>query len=164
MSPLASNIPLKRHLTGNRGILYEIIQEEPGIHQRELQRRTGIPRGTMSHHLNVLEALGYVDSQQVGIYRRFAQEGTSLEAYGEVAVYAQDAMNQEVMEIVSKQPGIMQKDVLEHLPQYARTTVQHRLSKLTDLGLLRKSHRQGTPAQYWTNDELEILQRGEGHG
>lgn len=47
------------------------VNRYPGLHLREIQRRVGSSVHLVEYHLNVLERLGLVASQEEGGYRRF---------------------------------------------------------------------------------------------
>lgn len=48
-----------------------LVNQYPGLHLRELQRRARTSAMLVEYHLNVLERLGLVTSQDDGGYRRF---------------------------------------------------------------------------------------------
>lgn len=43
--------------------IYQTILKNPGLHLRELQRRTGIATGMLTYHLDVLERTGLIRSE-----------------------------------------------------------------------------------------------------
>lgn len=51
--------------------ILNLVNEFPGLHLRELQRRAQTSAMLVEYHLNVLERLGLVISQEEGGYRRF---------------------------------------------------------------------------------------------
>lgn len=48
----------------SRRMLYALIRDEPGLHLRELERRSGIPLSTLRHHLRFLTEHKLVDTQE----------------------------------------------------------------------------------------------------
>ncbi len=58
-------------LLKNRQILYQIISEKPGIHLREIFRKTKISEGTIKYHLNYLQRKELVTSKSENGYKRF---------------------------------------------------------------------------------------------
>lgn len=56
--------------SANRKALMELIEVEPGIHFRELLRRTKVGIGTLHYHLAVLEREGFVESRRENRKRR----------------------------------------------------------------------------------------------
>ncbi len=55
----------------NRRVLIDAVRAHPGVHMRELQRRTGMPTGLLRFHLEVLERNGELSSQKDRYYRRY---------------------------------------------------------------------------------------------
>jgi predicted transcriptional regulator len=51
--------------------ILSLVNQYPGLHLRELQRRALTSAMLVEYHLNVLERLGLVTSQEEGGYRRF---------------------------------------------------------------------------------------------
>lgn len=51
--------------------ILNLVNQYPGLHLRELQRRAHTSAMLVEYHLNVLERLGLVTSQEEGGYRRF---------------------------------------------------------------------------------------------
>lgn len=43
--------------------IYQAILRNPGLHLRELQRRTGLATGMLTYHLDVLENSGFIRSE-----------------------------------------------------------------------------------------------------
>jgi predicted transcriptional regulator len=57
---------------GNRAkLLLEIVKLVPGIHLREVQRRTKLGLGDTVYQLGKLESLHLIDSEKIGGYRRY---------------------------------------------------------------------------------------------
>jgi DNA-binding transcriptional ArsR family regulator len=53
--------------------IYRYISENPGVHLREIQRKTNIPYGTLKHHLRYLEKHKLIKTKSlVGYYKRYA--------------------------------------------------------------------------------------------
>lgn len=60
-----------------RALLFRLVCEEPGIHQRELARRSGIGWGAFRGHLEYLIATGYLKRERRGRYTLVFPTGTS---------------------------------------------------------------------------------------
>ncbi len=62
-----------------RDVILDVIRSNPGIHFREIQRRTGAAVGQIEYHLYQLERLEKIHSREDGKIRRyFTSEGTGL--------------------------------------------------------------------------------------
>lgn len=57
--------------SGIRRIIYENIKKFPGIHFRELLRKSDIAVGQLSHHLAYLEKLGTIKEKKYNGFTRF---------------------------------------------------------------------------------------------
>ena len=51
--------------------IYEFIQNNSGLHMRDLSRKMNIPFTTLQYHLNYLEKKGYIISKDDGKYTRY---------------------------------------------------------------------------------------------
>lgn len=51
--------------------VFELIQREPGLHMRELERRSTVPLSTLRHHLAFLQEHGLVDAEEDRNVTRF---------------------------------------------------------------------------------------------
>jgi len=51
--------------------LLEVVNLLPGVHLREVQRRTGLGLGDTVYQLQKLESMGLIDSERHGGYRRY---------------------------------------------------------------------------------------------
>ena len=50
--------------------IYDFINNNPGLHFRELSRRMNIPRTTFRHHLRYLKKMGLINEKKEGKYKR----------------------------------------------------------------------------------------------
>ena len=62
--PLGTDVEMRRRILS-------LVNQYPGLHLRELQRRAQTSAMLVEYHLNVLERWGLVTSQEEGGYRRF---------------------------------------------------------------------------------------------
>ena len=51
--------------------LYRIIEKSPGLHFREIQRRSGIAVGSLQYHLEYLQKRGFLTIQKEGKFVRY---------------------------------------------------------------------------------------------
>lgn len=58
-----------------RSRIYAFIRDHPGIHFRELERQTGINRGTLSYHLEMLGQTGRILAVPCSGYTRYFENG-----------------------------------------------------------------------------------------
>ncbi len=60
---------IKEIKTKVRFRILDYLQHNPGVHFRKLAKQLNINRGTLYHHLRVLERFGIVKSEKVGKFR-----------------------------------------------------------------------------------------------
>jgi len=58
-----------------RNRIYMFIRDHPGIHFRELERQTGINRGTLAYHLEMLGQTGRILAMPCSGYTRYFENG-----------------------------------------------------------------------------------------
>lgn len=51
--------------------LYGVIEKSPGLHFREIQRRSGLAVGALQYHLDFLQKKGFVSFQKEGKFVRY---------------------------------------------------------------------------------------------
>jgi predicted transcriptional regulator len=51
--------------------LIKLIEQNPGIHQAKLERKSGLEHGVLNHYLDKLEKQGVIKSQKSDKYRRY---------------------------------------------------------------------------------------------
>ena len=54
-----------------RSNLYSLIRKSPGLHFRELQRRTNMATGQLTHHLDYLQKVSLINTRSDGEYLRY---------------------------------------------------------------------------------------------
>jgi len=66
--------------TSTREIIYEIIQQEPGIHFRGICRKIGKHIGVVQYHTCTLQKFGVIQGEKDGRYMRFYPSGNRFDA------------------------------------------------------------------------------------
>ncbi|MHB1709117.1 MAG: hypothetical protein ACYCT2_06565 [Thermoplasmataceae archaeon] len=77
--------------------LMETISENPGLHFRELQRRTGSAVGKLDYHLYQLERAGRIFSKKEGGNTRFFSNESGTVSEREIAYYLRIKFGKEVI-------------------------------------------------------------------
>ncbi len=113
----------------NRGALYQLIKENPGIHFSELRRRVGIAHGTAIWHLRALEAAEIVQATRVGAYTTYHATDRPLR----METYGLSPSDRLVLEIVRETPGIALRD-LARRGQRSLGTTSRAVNRLVALG------------------------------
>ncbi len=122
-----------------RRALAEYVKEHPGATFRELVRSVDIPAGTCRHHLSVLARSEVLTEHRHKSTVRFFENHGKFDQTWESVVMLREAELADLHGFVEENPGLMQKQILDHAMQtwqWSRSTTQHRLQRLVDGGLL----------------------------
>ena len=118
--------------------LYQLIESEPGLHMRELERRTGIPLGTLRHHLRYLEEHGLVDLvEDKNVTRYFASVLPEEADRRALAALRQEALRRVLLYVLTRGGSASYQDIQAHLGAPPSTLAVY-LSQLVDRGLLAR--------------------------
>jgi DNA-binding transcriptional ArsR family regulator len=122
-----------------RRTVYDFIQGNPGMNFRELGRRTGIPTGTLAHHLRVLKRADLLMEKVHGPTRRFFENHGRHENDWKAVIVLREPGMVELYSCVKRIAPCNQRTILDEmaLQGWSRSTAQHRLDRLTEGGLLR---------------------------
>ncbi|MFQ5951597.1 MAG: winged helix-turn-helix transcriptional regulator [Candidatus Geothermarchaeales archaeon] len=137
-----------------RQIIGGLVSESPGLHLREIQRRTGIAIGSLMYHIEILRKSGaVVVENRRGKTRLFP---TSIDA-GErdnLDLLRQATVRSTVLYLIGS-PGAMHKDLVDHL-NLAPSTVSWYLKRLERTGAIRVEI-EGRKRRYSVIDPVEIV-------
>ena len=95
----------------NRERVYNYVQSNPGDHFRSILQNLSMKNGTLAHHLYTLEKEEYIKSERDGPFKRFYPRGR---AFTSVVLEVNGAQGK-ILNIVSKNPGITQKEIATRL-------------------------------------------------
>lgn len=120
-----------------RQSIYSLISTSPGLHLREIQRRTKIATGQLTYHLNYLQKVGLIKTENDGEYLRY---------YAYIQISDEE---RRVLELVRKESirhillYLLENDNCnhEHLVKnldIAPSTISWHLKKLIDASIVNK--------------------------
>lgn len=90
--------------------LYTIVEEEPGLHLRELSRRVG-GYGRTVYHLQRMEEGGLLVSERDGFYRRFYIQAASAPEEADGA----SGIREKVLKIIQDNPGTYASEIARQI-------------------------------------------------
>ncbi|MGB1697331.1 MAG: winged helix-turn-helix transcriptional regulator [Thermoplasmatota archaeon] len=133
-----------------RAELYGHVAEKPGIRLQDLCDETQLSRTAVTHHLRLLEQQHVIVSKRVGRSRHFYENGGRYAMHQKEA-YAllQNERAAEIMKLIRKEPGIIQKGVCESLSLQASIAHWH-IKRLHEAGLV-DAVKQGRTVQYYAS-------------
>jgi len=107
---------------GKKEAIYDLIKMDPGMHFRQLQRKTGLKKGTFEYHIKNMEQEGLVNA---------------VTDKGKVHYFVNDAMySREEMEVISVMHNASLKSIL--LEAYTKSLITN-AEIADDLGLSKSS-------------------------
>ena len=120
-----------------RAAIHAAIAGTPGIHFRALARQVGVPAGTLRHHLNVLVRSGVLREERVGTTSLAFLPADDTRDAAVLAVLLEPGMAA-LRDLVASAGRVCQRDLVAYLDGiWPRSTVQHRLARLVEAGVLR---------------------------
>lgn len=122
------------------------VEASPGISLNELGRRTEIPKSALTHHLRVLERLGFLTSRRERIWTRFFPPHHVRRKIAIVTTRQED-----VTQLLSREPGLSQTDLATRLG-LQRKAAQYHLDRLEQAGVVR-SDRSGRRTLYFLPEQ-----------
>lgn len=132
--PLLNRDPLTHD---RRKRIHDFLDKTEMAHLRQIQRALGIPIGSLTHHLDVLEDEGLVVSVRRAGHRVFflAEDTDSRDELERVALLA-DPTRRSVAELLRERGSLSQKELSEAVG-VTQGTISRHLSKLHEAGLVQ---------------------------
>jgi len=123
---------------GTRRKIYNFILEYPGLHLRELSRRTNIPLGVLRHHLNFLKKQGLVIKKTDRRYvRYYVTQKVGKKDKEIINLLRQEVPRRIILLLLSPGPGNIyqnkdtQKKALKNPATFLKTYSKRELVELT---------------------------------
>jgi len=139
---------------GARKRIFDFVSSSPGCHLRELQRRLGIPLGTLEYHLKYLVDREYLSIRDEGGYKRYYPVGTMRSVDKNIlSLLRQDIPRRLVMHLLLH-PNSKFGDLAERF-DVAPSTLSFHVTKLLKAGIVSKT-RQGRETTYKVENEHEV--------
>ena len=125
------NIEKDIHQQNIRGRIYQHIKEHPGVNFTGVREEMTIGNGTAIYHLTVLQREGYVRSSVSGNRKLFWVKSD----FPGTESAALTALQQRIVELLTKHGKMARKDIMEKLEVSASTLHPH-LKELAESGML----------------------------
>lgn len=118
--------------------LYDLVRSEPGLHLRELERRSGMPVSTLRHHLRYLERHGLVEpAEDRNTQRWFTRLLIEPVDRAMLAALRQEALRRVVLFLLSRGGAVPYQEIREAM-QVPTSTLGVHLSELARRGVVRR--------------------------
>jgi predicted transcriptional regulator len=145
---LAPILALYRRILPNRALahpvrerLLEAVRAHPGIHESDLAREVGLRHNHVQYHLRVLEEVGIVETRHFGGLKCIFELGKLSSAEKAMAM-AQRGRSQEVLLLVTQEPGIAQRELARRLGM-SESSIKWHLDRLEGSGVVRTERARG---------------------
>jgi len=108
--------------------VYETVNRQPGLHLREIERRTGIPLSTLNYHLDFLVKYDLLERETDGHYTRFYAKDIEEDERKLLTVLRQKTLRNILLELIDREKMSYQ-ELLEHL-EIPASTLSFYMNKL----------------------------------
>jgi DNA-binding transcriptional ArsR family regulator len=138
-----------------RRSIYDTVRVKPGVSPQELVTLHGSSWSTVTYHLRVLERHRLVVAVRDGRYRRYFEAESGQWANGRKHAMAtlQNPTTAEIAQIVSLEPGIVQRRIAHRLG-LAPSSVNWHVRRLERVALIERRREAGgvrlMPGEAWT--------------
>ncbi len=121
----------------NRRAIYQVINNFPGIHFRELFRKLNMSMGSLEYHLRILERNELVYSKKEGGFTRYFVKGKLGSEDKELASLLQNDRLRKLLFTLVLTPGLSHKSLTEKLG-WPKSTISFYLKKLLRKGIIEE--------------------------
>ncbi len=131
--PFAANTkPLELEV---RQRLFTLVSESPGVHFRDIQRRTKMATGTLSYHLDQLVKVGLLKTMRDGEYLRYyAQSDITEEEKKVLDLMRRPSVRHIVLSLIQHEE--LSNEQLSEILRLSPSTVAWHLKKIVEANLV----------------------------
>lgn len=142
---------------GVRRQIYTTVENSPGLHFRELQRRTGIAVGSLQYHLGYLEKKQLIRTERNGKFvRYFSLRGRQLgEQSADMALLRQGSIRRIVLFLMTHKRA--NNAAISKAVGLSPPTTSWHLNKLLTAGMVEKKRR-GRKSFFYLTDKNRVAQ------
>ncbi len=120
---------------GPRKKIYQTIDDSPGLHLRQIDRKLDIPLGTIRYHLRVLEKKDLVTSKKEGKYKRFYAKGSIDRSDKKILSSLRKEIPRTIILFLMEYPRSTHKDINAAL-DIAPSTLSYHLKRLKNKSII----------------------------
>jgi predicted transcriptional regulator len=121
----------------NRRHIYQTIDKYPGIHFRELYRKSNISMGSLEYHLNILERNDLIYAKKESGFTRYFVKGKLGSEDKELASMLQNDKLRKMVFTLVLNPGLTHKNLTQKLG-WPKSTISFYLKKLLTKGVVEE--------------------------
>jgi predicted transcriptional regulator len=120
----------------NRKRIYECIRQSPGLHFREIQRRTGLPIGVLEYHLNYLVQRELLSLEKQENFSRYYPGGQVSSDKQRILSALRQEIPRGIILFLLRNPGATHGELLSNFT-ISGGTLSYHVKKLTTKGVVK---------------------------
>ncbi|MFP4608764.1 MAG: winged helix-turn-helix transcriptional regulator [Candidatus Natronoplasma sp.] len=142
----------------NRKKIYEVIEDYPGLHMREIKRRVGLSMNLVRYHLEQLKKYRLVSEEKEDEYKRYyprkGERKVDLRDRKNLALLRKKTPLSIVLFLLTKDEPASHGEIKEEL-EIAGSTLSYHLKKMSKKGIIEKKEERG---RYEVSDPERIME------
>ncbi len=139
-----------------RKTLYELIRKNPGLHYRELERRSGLVSGTLEYHLQYLEERQLIAADaRKGFTRYFVKKAQLTSHDKQIIGYLRQELPRGIILFLIQHRDSNQRTIAEHF-DVSRPTISYHIRSMENAGVV-ESERRGRSKHYRILDTQRVV-------
>lgn len=124
----------------NRKRIFECVRGSPGVHFREIQRRTGLPIGVLEHHLNYLVRRELLTLERHDNFSRYFPGGELSRDKKRILAVLRQEIPRGIILYLLRSPGATHTELLGNFT-ISGGTLSYHVKKLTNKGVIQAEKR-----------------------
>jgi len=118
-----------------RRIIHNIILNNPGIHLREIVRKSKIPKSTLKYHLNYLEKQNLIVEKEDRGYNRYYVSNSVGNYEKKIIKFLRQPVTRKIMFVMYTYIISSEMDIVREVGKH-QTTISYHLKKLKKEGII----------------------------
>ncbi len=127
--------------------IFDLIENSPGVHFREVSRRLDIPMGVVEYHINYMLKRDMIVARMEGRYKRYYTEGKIGSKEKRVLAFLRKDVPRAIIVFLMLNPGARHRDLKAELG-ISGSTLSFHLKKMMKKEVLNEEDDSGTKKFY----------------
>jgi predicted transcriptional regulator len=144
-----------QNATEIRTIIYQHIQNNPGIHLRKISTDLGLAMGQVQHHLSVLEESGKIKSRKINLHRHYYHAEILDKQHELILAFLTQETARDILIYLIEHPNSTQTDIANY-KHFSAPTINWHMSRLIDTQIVT-SKKEGKTVRYSIKGDVKIL-------
>ncbi|MEM1724701.1 MAG: winged helix-turn-helix transcriptional regulator [Thermoplasmata archaeon] len=137
-----------------RKLIYEVIENNPGIHFRELLRKLNLNVGDLQYHLDVLEKQYLIISKEESGYKRYYPRVMEKPEEKKYLPFLRQSIPRKIIIIILENDSA-DIEMIENETKLNRNTIFYHIKKMLNNGIINKIEKEGKII-YSVNNSEEV--------